>query len=186
MASEVKEKSSQGEIKSRRKQDTYSGRKQREHWWTGSILPLEWGGNKIRKKMDAENYIDPSVWVNVQVLNLLSAPLLFQPLLTHVLPAKTCIQQPGHCGCNTINWNTTANTPNLPNRFKEGCGTQKFKATNWLICTSISNLYLQWEHETNLNKMESKFWEPSKVVVWSWAVGEAVYFLNSEKLDLIF
>lgn len=93
--------------------------------------------------MDAENYIDLSVWGNVQVLNLPSAPLLFQPLLTHVLPAKTCIQQPDHCGCNTIDWNTTVNTSTWLTGSKKDVELKKFKATNGLICTYISNLYLQ-------------------------------------------
>lgn len=49
MASQVKGKSSQGENRV-----LTLGENKEEHCWTGSILPLEWGGNKIQNKADAE------------------------------------------------------------------------------------------------------------------------------------
>lgn len=62
-----------------------------EHWWTGNISSLEHGRNKTPNKTDVDKYINLSIWVNAPMLKLLSAPLLFQLLLTHVLPTKTCI-----------------------------------------------------------------------------------------------
>lgn len=80
-----------------------------------TLHPLNVEGKKTLSKMDVDKYKDPSVWVNVQMLKLLRAPLLSQPLLAHALTAETSIQSLTNCGYNTVDWNATMNTPNLAN-----------------------------------------------------------------------